>query len=85
MGETTAIASGGNPQDRAASPRPRCLPKTALPPQDRAASPRPRCLPKTALPPQDRTGSRSWGGPPRPRYLAASLSTPGFGVGAIHF
>ncbi|WAN68772.1 hypothetical protein BJP36_41135 [Moorena producens JHB] len=23
------------PQDRAASPRPRCLPKTALPPQDR--------------------------------------------------
>ncbi|WP_149031264.1 hypothetical protein [Moorena producens] len=22
--------------------------------------------------PQDRTGSRSWGGPPRPRYLAAS-------------
>ncbi|NEP50434.1 MAG: hypothetical protein F6K65_17105 [Moorea sp. SIO3C2] len=26
------------PQDRAASPRPRCLPKTALPPQDRAAS-----------------------------------------------
>ncbi|NEO35089.1 MAG: hypothetical protein F6J90_01730 [Moorea sp. SIOASIH] len=32
------------PQDRAASPRPRCLPKTALPPQDRAASPRPRCI-----------------------------------------
>ncbi|WP_293108676.1 hypothetical protein [Moorena sp. SIOASIH] len=26
MGGTTAIASGGNPQDRAASPRPRCLP-----------------------------------------------------------
>ncbi|NEO43821.1 MAG: hypothetical protein F6K55_06660 [Moorea sp. SIO4A3] len=25
MGETTAIASGGNPQDRAASPRPRCI------------------------------------------------------------
>ncbi|WP_293086240.1 hypothetical protein [Moorena sp. SIO4A1] len=23
--------------------------------------------------PQDRTGSRSWGEPPRPRYLAASL------------
>ncbi|WAN69546.1 hypothetical protein BJP36_36250 [Moorena producens JHB] len=38
MGETTAVAHGGNPQDRAASPRPRCLPKTALPPQDRAAS-----------------------------------------------
>ncbi|NEO41037.1 MAG: transposase [Moorea sp. SIOASIH] len=36
--ETTAVAHGGNPQDRAASPRPRCLPKTALPPQDRAAS-----------------------------------------------
>ncbi|WAN68932.1 hypothetical protein BJP36_41990 [Moorena producens JHB] len=35
MGETTAVAHGGNPQDRAASPRPRCLPKTALPPQDR--------------------------------------------------
>ncbi|NEP53349.1 MAG: hypothetical protein F6K65_32955, partial [Moorea sp. SIO3C2] len=52
-------------QDRAASPRPRCLPKTALPPQDRAASPRPRCLPKTALPPQDRTAS------PRPRCIAA--------------
>ncbi|NEP50188.1 MAG: hypothetical protein F6K65_15790 [Moorea sp. SIO3C2] len=45
MGETTAVAHGeglcaepasapckprGNPQDRAASPRPRCLPKTAL-------------------------------------------------------
>ncbi|WAN70044.1 hypothetical protein BJP36_38925 [Moorena producens JHB] len=39
MGETTAkrewgeprqSASGGDPQDRAASPRPRCLPKTAL-------------------------------------------------------
>ncbi|WAN69823.1 hypothetical protein BJP36_37660 [Moorena producens JHB] len=30
MGETTAIASGGNPQDRAASPRPRCLPKTVM-------------------------------------------------------
>ncbi|NEQ11440.1 MAG: hypothetical protein F6K37_37795, partial [Moorea sp. SIO4E2] len=38
MGGTTAVAHGGNPQDRAASPRPRCLPKTALPPQDRAAS-----------------------------------------------
>ncbi|NEO90048.1 MAG: hypothetical protein F6K56_07225 [Moorea sp. SIO3G5] len=38
MGETTAVAHGGDPQDRAASPRPRCLPKTALPPQDRAAS-----------------------------------------------
>ncbi|NEO65441.1 MAG: hypothetical protein F6J98_35645, partial [Moorea sp. SIO4G2] len=25
MGETTAIASGGNPQDRAAFPRPRCI------------------------------------------------------------
>jgi len=25
MGETTAIASGGDPQDRAASPRPRCI------------------------------------------------------------
>ncbi|WP_293100257.1 hypothetical protein [Moorena sp. SIOASIH] len=30
--ETTAVAHGGDPQDRAASPRPRCLPKTALPP-----------------------------------------------------
>ncbi|WAN69569.1 hypothetical protein BJP36_36385 [Moorena producens JHB] len=28
--ETTAVAHGGDPQDRAASPRPRCLPKTAL-------------------------------------------------------
>ncbi|WP_158517184.1 hypothetical protein [Moorena producens] len=25
MGETTAIASGGDPQDRAASPRPRYI------------------------------------------------------------
>ncbi|NEO38594.1 MAG: hypothetical protein F6J90_20565 [Moorea sp. SIOASIH] len=25
MGETTAVAHGGNPQDRAASPRPRCI------------------------------------------------------------
>ncbi|NEO35801.1 MAG: hypothetical protein F6J90_05470 [Moorea sp. SIOASIH] len=49
MGETTAVAHGGNPQDRTASPRPRCLPKTALPPQDRAAFPRPRCIaPKLA-------------------------------------
>ncbi|WP_158517079.1 hypothetical protein [Moorena producens] len=44
MGETTpvaggtAVAHGGDPQDRAASPRPHWLPKTALPPQDRAAS-----------------------------------------------
>ncbi|NEO80756.1 hypothetical protein [Moorena sp. SIO4G3] len=30
MGGTTAVAHGGDPQDRAASPRPRCLPKTAL-------------------------------------------------------
>ncbi|WP_158517061.1 hypothetical protein [Moorena producens] len=32
MGETMAVAHGGDPQDRAASPRPRCLPKTALHP-----------------------------------------------------
>ncbi|NEQ11418.1 MAG: hypothetical protein F6K37_37680 [Moorea sp. SIO4E2] len=38
MGGTTPVAHGGNPQDRTGSPRPRCLPKTALPPQDRAAS-----------------------------------------------
>ncbi|WP_424101691.1 hypothetical protein [Moorena producens] len=25
MGETTAVAHGGNPQDRAAFPRPRCI------------------------------------------------------------
>ncbi|NEO76498.1 hypothetical protein [Moorena sp. SIO4G3] len=25
MGGTTAVAHGGNPQDRAASPRPRCI------------------------------------------------------------
>ncbi|OLT59063.1 hypothetical protein BJP37_08440 [Moorena bouillonii PNG] len=30
MGGTTAVAHGGNPQDRAASPRPHWLPKTAL-------------------------------------------------------
>ncbi|NEO92164.1 MAG: hypothetical protein F6K56_18790 [Moorea sp. SIO3G5] len=44
MGETTAVAGGtavahgGNPQDRAASPRPHCLPKTALPPREATAS-----------------------------------------------
>ncbi|WP_269087020.1 hypothetical protein [Moorena bouillonii] len=31
MGETTAVAHGGDPQDRAASPRPRCIAKTLLP------------------------------------------------------
>ncbi|WAN68967.1 hypothetical protein BJP36_26925 [Moorena producens JHB] len=46
MGETTAVAHGGNHGSRSwgGPPRPRCLPKTALPPQDRAASPRPRCI-----------------------------------------
>ncbi|WP_424100175.1 hypothetical protein [Moorena producens] len=52
MGETTAVAGGtavdhgGNHGSRSwgRPPRPRCLPKTALPPQDRAASPRPRCI-----------------------------------------
>ncbi|WP_193431264.1 hypothetical protein [Moorena producens] len=40
MGETTAVAHGGNHGSRSwgKPPRPRCLPKTALPPQDRAAS-----------------------------------------------
>ncbi|NEO81045.1 hypothetical protein [Moorena sp. SIO4G3] len=40
MGETTAIASGGDHgnSEWGKPPRPRCLPKTALPPQDRAAS-----------------------------------------------
>ncbi|WP_293064221.1 MULTISPECIES: hypothetical protein [unclassified Moorena] len=28
MGETTAVAHGGDPQDRAASPRPRCIAKS---------------------------------------------------------
>ncbi|WAN69086.1 hypothetical protein BJP36_42785 [Moorena producens JHB] len=60
--ETTAVAHGGNPQDRAASPRPRCLPKTALPPQDRngAFSVMARdCSPSRVapLPPQDRNGA----------------------------
>ncbi|NEO62333.1 MAG: hypothetical protein F6J98_18585, partial [Moorea sp. SIO4G2] len=33
MGETTAVAHGGDPQDRAAFPRPRCIaaPKSLLP------------------------------------------------------
>ena len=46
MGETTAVAHGGNHGSRSwgKPPRPRCLPKTALPPQDRTASPRPRCI-----------------------------------------
>ncbi|WP_287359529.1 hypothetical protein [Moorena sp. SIO3B2] len=40
MGETTAVAHGGDHGSRSwgGPPRPRCLPKTALPPQDRAAS-----------------------------------------------
>ncbi|NEO95251.1 MAG: hypothetical protein F6K56_35665 [Moorea sp. SIO3G5] len=29
MGETTAVAHGGNPQDRAAFPRPRCIAVTS--------------------------------------------------------
>ncbi|NEP47370.1 MAG: hypothetical protein F6K65_00355 [Moorea sp. SIO3C2] len=53
MGETTAVAHGGNPQDRAASPRPRCIAVSPVETtavahggdsQDRAASPRPRCI-----------------------------------------
>ena len=42
-----AVAHGGNHGSRSwgEPPRPRCLPKTALPPQDRAASPRPHCDP----------------------------------------
>ncbi len=38
--ETTAVAHGGDHGSRSwgEPPRPRCLPKTALPPQDRAAS-----------------------------------------------
>ncbi|WP_293102318.1 hypothetical protein [Moorena sp. SIOASIH] len=40
MGETTAVAHGGDHGSRSwgKPPRPRCLPKTALPPQDHAAS-----------------------------------------------
>ena len=45
MGETTAVAHGGDPQDRAAFPRPRCIAlQPRGDPQDRAASPRPRCI-----------------------------------------
>ncbi|NEO38732.1 MAG: hypothetical protein F6J90_21310 [Moorea sp. SIOASIH] len=48
MGETTAVAHGGDHGSRSWG-KPRQLlmggtPKTALPPQDRAASPRPRCI-----------------------------------------
>ncbi|WP_158517324.1 hypothetical protein [Moorena producens] len=32
MGETTAVAHGGNPQDRTASPRPRCIANYSLSP-----------------------------------------------------
>ncbi|NET68863.1 MAG: hypothetical protein F6K63_32510 [Moorea sp. SIO1G6] len=42
MGETTAVAHGGDPQDRAASPRPRCIatPYSLLPKtQDESSSP----------------------------------------------
>ncbi|NEO63705.1 MAG: hypothetical protein F6J98_26060 [Moorea sp. SIO4G2] len=40
MGETTPVAHGGDHGSPSwgKPPRPRCLPKTALPPQDRAAS-----------------------------------------------
>ncbi|WP_424102525.1 hypothetical protein [Moorena producens] len=31
MGETTAVAHGGDPQDRTASPRPRCIAKISYP------------------------------------------------------
>ncbi|WP_293102731.1 hypothetical protein [Moorena sp. SIOASIH] len=31
MGETTAVAHGGDPQDRTASPRPRCIAASLLP------------------------------------------------------
>ncbi|WP_158517408.1 hypothetical protein [Moorena producens] len=31
MGETTAVAHGGDPQDRAASPRPRCIALASVP------------------------------------------------------
>ncbi|WP_293116287.1 hypothetical protein [Moorena sp. SIO4G3] len=31
MGETTAVAHGGNPQDRAAFPRPRCIALIPIP------------------------------------------------------
>ncbi|NEP50287.1 MAG: hypothetical protein F6K65_16305 [Moorea sp. SIO3C2] len=36
MGETTAVAHGGDPQDRTASPRPRCIatPYSLLPTPD---------------------------------------------------
>ncbi|WP_293099895.1 hypothetical protein [Moorena sp. SIOASIH] len=67
MGETTAVAHGGNHgscwgNGSRSWGKPRQLlmggtPKTALPPQDRAASPRPHCLPKTALPPREATAS----------------------------
>ncbi|NEO45910.1 MAG: hypothetical protein F6K55_17980 [Moorea sp. SIO4A3] len=30
MGETTAVAHGGDPQDRTASPRPRCIKTRSL-------------------------------------------------------
>ncbi|NEO24520.1 MAG: hypothetical protein F6K57_36090 [Moorea sp. SIO4A5] len=40
MGETTAVAHGGDPQDRAASPRPRCIAKFlgGFPPDQRLES-----------------------------------------------
>ncbi|NEP48058.1 MAG: hypothetical protein F6K65_04195 [Moorea sp. SIO3C2] len=48
MGETTAVAHGGNHGSRSwGGPRQLLMgetPKTALAPQDRAASPRPRCI-----------------------------------------
>ncbi|NEO14098.1 MULTISPECIES: hypothetical protein [unclassified Moorena] len=40
MGETTAVAHGGNHGSRSWGKPP----LAALPPQDRAASPRPRCI-----------------------------------------
>ncbi|WAN69802.1 hypothetical protein BJP36_37555 [Moorena producens JHB] len=72
MGETTAVAHGGDHGSRSwgGAVCGTCVRTAVCPvettavahggnPQDRAASPRPRCLPKTALPSQDRNGAFS--------------------------
>ncbi|NEQ87554.1 MAG: hypothetical protein F6K26_48385 [Moorea sp. SIO2I5] len=50
MGETTAVAHGGDPQDRAAFPRPRCIAlRQFLSTVPRSAVPCSRQLPRSLI------------------------------------
>ncbi|NEO49963.1 MAG: hypothetical protein F6K55_40110 [Moorea sp. SIO4A3] len=48
MGETTAVAHGGNPQDRAAFPRPRCI--AFCPPYKLLSATSDLSVPRSAVP-----------------------------------